>query len=421
MSEDVKIVVGFVGALTQFGSIALIVTLMLTLLPAQRDVAHFRRWTGAWLAFLLGIGAIVLRYASSDLVPFNISHRSESDSIVRMLYVVYASAKILFLTQFVVGISLLVDPPRPVPRSSTAVAFALAAGTVITAVSPNLNHIMVFQSAVAVPAFVYATVMLLRRTRSRRATGPAVLTIACVSHAVLWTFYGLAFGQGAAHLPVWHPLAVVLPYNSYIDAVVQTLLAYGIVATVMERASNQVHDAHDRLLSAHEALRQATMFDPLSGALSRHAFAAGMGLAATAHTGGVAIVVDVDHLKSINDAYGHDAGDALIKHVGESLSGVLRAEDSVYRWGGDEFLVVLPGAAEEDAKHIVDRAFARSATLAYAGVALPVQASYGVAPFASRATLSDAITEADRQMYAAKGRRSVGRETPIEALAFPGA
>src|SRR6185503_3145524 len=101
----------------------------------------------------------------------------------------------------------------------------------------------------AVPAFLYASVMLLRRKRSRRATGPAFLAIACVSHAVLWLFYGLAFGQGAARFPLWHPLAVILPYNSYIDAVVQTLLAYGIVATVMERASNQVHDAHDRLLS----------------------------------------------------------------------------------------------------------------------------------------------------------------------------
>jgi diguanylate cyclase (GGDEF)-like protein len=146
-----------------------------------------------------------------------------------------------------------------------------------------------------------------------------------------------------------------------------------------------------------------------------------MGLAATAHTGGVAILLDVDHLKSINDAYGHDAGDALIRHVGESLGGVLRAEDSVYRWGGDEFLVVLPGAGEDDAKHIVDRAFSRSRTLSYAGVALPVHASYGVAPFVSRETLGEAITEADRQMYAAKGRRPVGRETPIEALAFPGA
>ena len=67
------------------------------------------------------------------------------------------------------------------------------------------------------------------------------------------------------------------------------------------------------------------------------------------------LVIDIDHFKSVNDTYGHDAGDAVLREVASRMLGSVRLEDMVGRWGGEEFLVVLPNTAAEGAAELAER------------------------------------------------------------------
>jgi diguanylate cyclase (GGDEF)-like protein len=95
------------------------------------------------------------------------------------------------------------------------------------------------------------------------------------------------------------------------------------------------------------------------------------------------VMTDVDHFKSVNDTHGHQAGDAVLRQVAERLRETAREIDRVGRYGGEEFLVLLPGASLEDARHFAERA--RSAVadreFTYDGGALRRTMSAGVAAF----------------------------------------
>jgi len=126
------------------------------------------------------------------------------------------------------------------------------------------------------------------------------------------------------------------------------------------------------------------------------------------------VMVDVDHFKAINDAYGHLIGDQALCLVASVLAKGVRSYDWVGRWGGEEFLLVLPGADLNEAGSIAERL--RQA-LATAGLDLPdgtqlyTQASFGVAMFCSgnRLTFDTLIQQADEALYRAKnsGRNRV--------------
>jgi diguanylate cyclase (GGDEF)-like protein len=118
------------------------------------------------------------------------------------------------------------------------------------------------------------------------------------------------------------------------------------------------------------------------------------------------LFIDIDRFKSINDTHGHDAGDAALRAVAAGLAQAFRRQDVLVRWGGEEFVVGLPGANPEN----VEVALRRLASL---GIGLrpdgtPITASIGVAERQSDAAGSlDALVEcADARMYEAK---SAGR------------
>lgn len=130
-------------------------------------------------------------------------------------------------------------------------------------------------------------------------------------------------------------------------------------------------------------------------------------------------VVDLDNFKLVNDTIGHDAGDRVLVEAATRLRRAVRDSDLVGRWGGDEFVVLMPGVA--DARAIP----ARAATIANALAGMPavgtltVEASVGAALFPSHGqTLEDLLRKADRMMYAAKvqapTRRSLTAPEPRE-------
>lgn len=118
------------------------------------------------------------------------------------------------------------------------------------------------------------------------------------------------------------------------------------------------------------------------------------------------IIADIDHFKQINDRRGHDVGDRIITNAGASLLRLCRAQDVVARWGGEEFLLLLPSTGIDAAAALAERirqTVAASEVL-HAGVRVGYTLSLGVAVLGRDESLTDAIARADRAMYKSKAQ-----------------
>jgi diguanylate cyclase (GGDEF)-like protein len=163
---------------------------------------------------------------------------------------------------------------------------------------------------------------------------------------------------------------------------------------VLERKALQERLAHQ---ASHDALTDLPN--------RRHFLQALEQVMGAPDTGTVAVLyVDLDGFKAVNDAFGHDAGDELLRHVAQRLAGQVRESDHLARLGGDEFAVLLAVGSEEDAARAAGRLLdAINAPFAHDGHELRVGASIGIAVSDSGARDADElIRQADLAMYAVK-------------------
>ncbi len=116
------------------------------------------------------------------------------------------------------------------------------------------------------------------------------------------------------------------------------------------------------------------------------------------------IMLDIDNFNKLNDTYGHYAGDVALKLVAKTLEDHVRQRDFVGRWGGEEFVIALLGANEDDGAFVAEhlRQEIASQTLKYKNRKIPMSASFGAAELKQRDTLESLIKKADRAMYVAK-------------------
>jgi two-component system chemotaxis response regulator CheY len=185
------------------------------------------------------------------------------------------------------------------------------------------------------------------------------------------------------------------------------------------RANNDaLRSLNDQLLSLNEQLHFQASHDPLTELLNRLAIMdhARAELARNHRTGAPLSIalVDLDFFKSINDRYGHLVGDAALKHVARLMRKAVRPYDWVGRWGGEEFLLLLPGAQLEEAQVIAERLRMLIETTPLAletGIIVNLTASIGIAPTGNDEQLSidELFLRADQALYAAKaaGRNCV--------------
>jgi diguanylate cyclase (GGDEF)-like protein len=130
-------------------------------------------------------------------------------------------------------------------------------------------------------------------------------------------------------------------------------------------------------------------------------------------------VVDIDHFKKFNDRHGHDAGDCVLQTVARTIRDGLRPGDHAGRWGGEEFLVVLPGAGLADGARVVERIrrVVEQVEIDWSGRSLCVTLSAGVSAYPEVVRRgAAAVAAADAALYRAK--RS-GRNTVALAEAQP--
>jgi diguanylate cyclase (GGDEF)-like protein len=120
----------------------------------------------------------------------------------------------------------------------------------------------------------------------------------------------------------------------------------------------------------------------------------------------VLALVDIDLFKRINDSYGHHAGDAVLKSFADTSRKALRAHDVLARWGGEEFLLMLPETAPQEGLGVVERLRDRLAQTSFEHVApgLAVTFSAGLSVCTADSRLEACIEQADQGMYRAKSQ-----------------
>jgi diguanylate cyclase (GGDEF)-like protein len=176
----------------------------------------------------------------------------------------------------------------------------------------------------------------------------------------------------------------------------------------------------------HRIVEQQALVDGLTGLPNRRQCEDTLAgeLARVDRFGGpLAIVVaDLDWFKDINDRYGHPAGDGVLRKFGTLLGETVRDVDLAGRWGGEEFLLILPGTDLEGGAEVAERiriALAGRMMVAVDGTPIPVTASFGVAATPPAKTASELFAAADSAMYEAKrtGRNRV--QTAPEPVTHP--
>ncbi len=159
------------------------------------------------------------------------------------------------------------------------------------------------------------------------------------------------------------------------------------------------------LITAREAMRLQATRDSLTGVYNRGAILDTLDreLARGRREGrpvGV-VLADIDHFKRINDTHGHQAGDAVLRGFASRVGGVIRPSDLVGRYGGEEFLLVLPGCGEEATLRVCERVRQRTAERPFED-AIAATVSLGAAISAHWGNPADLVRAADTALYRAK-------------------
>jgi len=413
--DSVQLYIRYLGIIVQLGGSLVLLGLFLLLRRYTRRRRYFIEWGKAWVAVSLAMCAVVARY---NLLPSVAAPVSGDDTLeVRALHATYLIARLIFLTYLILGTLIYVRGHRPKGFPLAAAGATIVYTVVTLAFAPDLNRITTFLAPVTLLAAGWCAGELLALPQPRRSLGSRVVAASFVSIGALWTLYFAAFGLvRAAGGDTSEPgfFAVVVNYAAYFDLLTYLALGYGMVVLLMEHAKREVDNAHAELAAAHDQLRRSSLYDTVTGSMNRRAFVEGLGLDVARATYGAVMMLDLDNLKRVNDQYGHAAGDRLLCHLVDVLRGELRASDKLYRWGGDEFLVVFPGADRARMQYRIETVLANAPVCvvpdSHATVRLLV--SVGSARYTSADDMRKAIDRADAEMYRAKNRRKLGDVLP---------
>ena len=366
-----------------------LITILTIFLRRSLKVIALKYWTYAWLC--LSFALISLRLAFSS--------EQHSDA----LYSLYFFGEYLFGFMLVAGCrSLHEEEELKMPSALITVPLCLLA-IGLPAAARSFDQIYNIHSLI-ISGFFIAAFFALRKSRIR-GFGWRLMH---VSVALLALDFFAFFSISTAHQFVTFPINF-LQFNFVVDLVLETALGFGMVIVLLEKLLADSRKANETLRDAHERLEKLAHTDPLTEAFNRHAF---YGFVKNRDEGSESVsgcvgFFDIDDLKGINDRFGHAAGDQAIRAVVRTIRQVIRAEDFIYRWGGDEFFVLMVSMEAKMAETRMARLeeLLSGFILAQSIEPIDIRVSFGFTDFDDSTKLEKAIKNADSEMYRRKQKR----------------
>jgi diguanylate cyclase len=201
-----------------------------------------------------------------------------------------------------------------------------------------------------------------------------------------------------------------------------TLPATSVLAVMLASMRSRLRMQRAELLVAVERIRELATRDELTGLANRRHAQQLMQLEFSGvhrtHKGFSVAMIDLDHFKRINDWCGHGGGDKVLQRFAEEASGAMRAGDVVCRWGGEEFLIFMPGTNATNARRVVERLRQQVEALRVATPEGEARFTFsaGIAQHLPPESVSKMISRADAALYRAKaqGRNRVMLEECTE-------
>jgi diguanylate cyclase (GGDEF)-like protein len=223
---------------------------------------------------------------------------------------------------------------------------------------------------------------------------------------------GLLIGGGTIALFLLRNLAVgtVVLENKTLEWIYFSNLVLGVVALCMtgyafEKRASEIEST---LMNANKRLTSLAATDPVTNLTNRRTMLDRIDQEKIRleQTGEVftLIMIDIDNFKDINDEYGHDAGDFVLINLATIINFIVRRQDQVARWGGDEFLVFLPETNLEGGRVVAEKIRSRILTspFIYHEVDIPVTVTLGVSACDTNVGIGNCIRKADLALYTGK-------------------
>ncbi len=182
---------------------------------------------------------------------------------------------------------------------------------------------------------------------------------------------------------------------------------------ILRRRHREQRKKIDHLESEKEKYRKLSTLDALTNVLNRHGIEMFVETLEATRVPASVIVIDIDHFKRVNDLRGHYGGDRVLRLMGEILASQTRNTDGLGRWGGEEFVLVCPGASLSSAAELAEKLRHRiKETNFIPEDPLPITASFGVATSRANQSFAEVFQQADQALYLAKSR---GRNCVVAA------
>ena len=401
-SEEVRRLISVVGLVAQLGGAVLLIALFFLLFRNASRRRYFLYWGRGWLSLALALTALVSLYL---LLPASPAQRAVASPVLRLAYL---CGKLAFFGLLAAGTAAYCSGLRLRGTARYWLAGLAAYALLAVALSGGVDRVFLWQCPVAVAALAYSSHRFLLLPPSRRSLGSRATGAFFAIMAAQWTVYFAAFAFLGRLDSFPAPLRVVVQYNAYFDLLVQVLLGYGMVVLLMEDSKREVDDAHAELAVAHDRLSRVSLYDALTGCLNRRAFLEQVALEGARASFGTVVMVDLDNLKVVNDTLGHAAGDELLRAAAEVLRHATRPVDRLFRWGGDEFLLLMPGARAEEVQPLLEERIGRLSRELRTEAHTPLLLSLGSADYQDAEGLEAAIRSADDAMYVQKALRKQG-------------